>query len=127
VTLQDENTPTTIAHHAEEAWTNATEMWSKNIAKVTDRVRSPLGPDTAIDATASLEQWFDFTKRVAKANRDYVVNLAGVANFLGGAMRAHIDALTEAVRDQARVTSATANSQLAKVADVEREQVERAE
>lgn len=127
MTLQDEYTPTIIARRTEEAWTNAAEVWSKNISKVTDQVRVPFGPEFPVNPTAFLEPWFDFAERVTKANREYADNLSGVLNSFGDAVRQRIEALTEAVRDQAQATSATAKTQVDQVAEAERERVKQAE
>lgn len=125
MTLQDEYTAT--AHRAQDAFANAAGAWTDNIQKLTDQVRTPVGPAIPTDATAIVEQWFDFTERVAKVNREYILNLTGVLNTLGGAVRQHVDGLGEAVRDQVQAVSHTAREQVDKAAQAEREQAERAE
>lgn len=125
MTLQDEYT--TTARRAQDAWSNAAEAWSQNIQKATEQVRTPVVNVVPTDATAVVEQWFDFAERVAKVNREYVLNLSGAANALGGAVRQHVDGLGEAVRDQVQTVSHTAKEELDKVAQAEREQAERVE
>lgn len=125
MTLQDEYT--TNGRRALDAVTDVAGAWTENIQKVTDQVRTPVVPVIAIDATAFVEQWFDFTERVAKVNREYVLTITGALNTLGGAVRQHVDGLGEAVRDQVQAVSHTAKEQLDKAANAEREQLERAE
>ena len=57
------------------------------------------------DATAVVEQWFDFTERIARVNREYVLTLARLVDTLGGALRQHVDAVGEAARDQVQAVS----------------------
>jgi len=125
MTVQEQYTDT--ARRAQDAWTNTAEMWSQNVQKVTNQVRIPVIPFVATDATAVVEQWFEFTERVVQVNRDYLLNLAGVANAFGGAVRQHAEGLGGAVRDQVQAVSHTAKDQVKKVADAEREQAERVE
>jgi len=125
MTLQDEYTGT--ARRTQQAWASAAEVWTENIQKVTDRVPAPVLPVVPTDATAVVEQWFDFTERIARVNREYVLTLGGVVNTLGGALRQHVDAVGEAVRDQVQAVSHTAKEQVDKVAAAEREAIEAAQ
>lgn len=125
MTLQDEYT--TNGRRALDAATDAAGAWTENIQKMTDRIRTPVVPVVPIDATAFVEQWFDFTERVAKVNRDYVVTITGALNTLGGAVRQHVNGLGEAVRDQVQAVSHTAKEQVDRAAEAEREQIEQAE
>ena len=125
MTLQDEYTGT--ARRTQQAWASAAEVWTENLQKVTDQVPAPVLPVVLTDATAVVEQWFDFTERIAKVNREYVLTLAGVLDTLGGAVRQHADAVGEAVRDQVQAVSHTAKEQVDKVAAAEREAIEAAE
>jgi hypothetical protein len=123
MTLQQEYTTTT--RRAQDAWTYAADAWTQSLQKVTDQVRSPMLPVVATDATALVEQWFDFIERVNKVNREYVLNLSGVADAFGGAVRQHVEGLGEAVRDQLEAVSNTAKEQVDKLAQAQREQIER--
>lgn len=123
MTLQQEYT--TTARRTQDAWTNAADAWTANVQKVTDQVRTPMLPVVATDATALVEQWFDFTERVNKVNREYILNLTGVADAFGGAVRQHVEGLGEALRDQVQAVSETAKEQVDKLAQAEREQIER--
>ena len=126
MTLQDEYTGT--ARRTQQAWGTAGKVWTENIQKVTDQVRTPVLPAVPTpDATAVVEQWFDFTERIARVNREYVLTLAGVVDTLGGALRQHVDAVGEAVRDQVQAVSHTAKEQVDKVAAAQREAIEAAE
>lgn len=125
MTLQDEYT--TNGRRALHAATDAAGAWTESIQKLTDQARTPIVPVVPIDATAFVEQWFDFADRVAKVNRDYVLTITGALNTLGGAVRQHIDGLGEAVRDQVQAVSHTAKDQVDKAADARREQAEQAE
>lgn len=125
MTLQDEYI--TNGRRALDAVTDAAGAWTENIQKVTEKVRTPVVPVIPIDATAFVEQWFDFTERVARVNREYVVTITGALNTLGGAVRQHVDGLGAAVRDQVQAVSGTAKEQLDKAAKAEREQLDRAE
>jgi hypothetical protein len=122
MTLQAEYTGT--ARRTQEAWATAADVWTENIQKVTDQVPTSVLPVVPTDATAVVEQWFDFTDRIAQANREYVLTLAGVVDTLGGAVRQHVDAVGEAVRDQIQAVSHTAKEQVDKVAAAEREAIE---
>jgi hypothetical protein len=125
MTLQDEYTG---ARRTQQAWGTAAEVWTENIQKVTDRVATPVLPAVPTpDVTGIVEQWFDFTERIARVNREYVLSVAGVLDTLGGAVRQHADAVGEAVRDQVKAVSHTAKEQVDKVAAAEREAVEAAE
>lgn len=125
MTLQDEYT--TAVARSQDAWKNAAEVWTESIEKVTDRVSTPVVPVVRPDVTGVVEQWLDFTEQVAKVNREYVLNLAGVADAFSGAVRQHLDGLSEAVRDQAKAISHTAKEQVDKLAEAEREQIESVE
>ena len=125
MTLQDEYTGT--VRRTADAWVSATEVWTDNVQKVTDTIRTPVVPAVQVDVTGAVEQWFDFSERVAKVNREYVVNLAGVGNALTGAVRQHADALAEAVRDQVQAVAHIAKEQVDKVAAAEREQITQVE
>jgi hypothetical protein len=123
VTLNQEYTATA---RRPEAVAEVTNAWAENIQKATDQLRSPVLPTLPIDPTAFVEQWFDFTDRLTRVNREYAVNLTSVVTTLGGAVRQHIEGLGEAVRDQVQAVSQTTKDQLDKVADAEREQAEQA-
>ena len=125
MTLQDEYT--TNGRRTLDAVRDAAGTWTANIQKVTDQVRTPIVPVFPIDATAFFEQWFDFSERVTKINREYALTVTGALNTLGGAVRQHVEGLGEAVRDQVQSVSRTANEQLDKAAEAEREQLELAE
>jgi hypothetical protein len=125
MTLQDEHTGT--ARRTQQAWASAAEVWTENIQKVADQVPGPVLPVVPTEATAVIEQWFDFTERITKVNRDYVLSVAGVLDTLGGAVRQHADAVGEAVRDQVQAVSHTAKEQVDKVAAAEREAIEAAQ
>jgi hypothetical protein len=125
VTLNQEYTAT--ARRPEGAVAEVTNAWAGNIQKATDQLRSPVLPALPIDPTAFVEQWFDFTDRLTRVNREYAVNLTSVVNTLGGAVRQHIEGLGDAVRDQVQAVSQSTKDQLDQVADAEREQAEQAE
>src|SRR4051812_34014491 len=82
--------------------TDAAEMWAQNLQKVAEQVGTPSFPSMIKmeDATASLERWFDFSERMAKVNREYALNLAGAMDAFGGAVRQHVQGLTEVLQDQ---------------------------
>jgi hypothetical protein len=125
VTLNDQYTDN--AHRAETAAAKVTDAWAEGIKKASEQFRTPTLPYLPTDPTVFVQQWFDFTDRLAKVNREYVVHLSSVVNELNGAVRQHMEGLSEAVRDQVQSVSNTAKDQLAKVADAQREQVEQAE
>jgi flagellar biosynthesis GTPase FlhF len=125
VTLNDQYTDNT--HRAETAAAKVTDAWAEGIKKASEQFRTPTLPHLPTDPTVFVEQWFDFTDRLTKVNREYALHLTSVVNELGGAVRQHMEGLSEAVRDQVQSVSHTAKDQLAKVADAEREQVEQAE
>jgi flagellar biosynthesis GTPase FlhF len=127
MTAQDQYTPSTTARRAEDAFANVSDQWAQNIQNLTEQFATPRIPTIPADPTAFVEQWFDFTDRLSKVNREYVLNLTGAWNSLGGAVRQHVDGLGEAVRDQVQAVSSTTKDQLEKVAEAEREQVEQAE
>ena len=124
MTLNQEYTAT--AARAEGAVAEVTNAWAENIQKATGQLRSPVLPAVPIDPTAFVEQWFDFTDRLTRVNRQYALDLSSVVNTLGGAVRQHLEGLGEAVRDQAQAVSQTTKDQLEKVADTQREQAEQA-
>jgi phage-related tail protein len=115
MTVQDLYPSTTaVARRAQDAFASAADAWTENIQKVTDGVSLPSAPQIPTEVpTALFEQWFDFTDRVNKVNREYVINLAGVVNSLSTVVRDHIEGLGEAVRDQTQHVS-EAVSQTAK-------------
>jgi hypothetical protein len=119
VTLNDQYTRN--AHHAETAAANVTDAWAEGIKKAGEQFRTPTLPSLPTDPTVFVEQWFDFTDRLTRVNREYVLHLTAVVNEFGGAVRRHMEGLSEAVRDQVQSVSQTAKDQLAKVADAERE------
>jgi gas vesicle protein len=125
VTLNQEYTAT--ARRPEEAVAEVTNAWAENIQKATNQLRSPVLPAFPINPTALVEQWFDFSDRLARVNRQYVLNLTSVVDTLGGAVRQHIDGLGDAVRDQVQTVSQSTKDQLEKVADAEREHAKQAE
>ena len=125
MTVQDEYTDT--VRIGQEAWTNVTEAWTSGIAKVADQVHLPAVPVVPTETTPVVEQWFEFTDRLAKVNREYVLNLASAADAFGSAVRNHVEGIGEVVRDQVRTVPVTAKAQLEKVAEAERELAERVE
>jgi hypothetical protein len=125
VTLNQEYTAT--ARRPEEVAAEVTNAWAENIQKSTDQLRTPVLPAWPIDPTAFVEQWFDFSDRLTRVNRQYVVNLTSALDSLSGAVRQHIDGLGDAVRDQVQAVSQSTKDQLEKVADAEREHAEQAE
>ena len=125
MTLNDQYTDN--AHRAETAAAKVTDAWAEGIKKASEQFRTPTLPYLPTDPTVFVEQWFDFTDRLAKVNREYVVHLSSVVNELGGAVRQHMEGLSEVVRDQVQSVSDTAKDELAKFADAQREQAEQAE
>ena len=125
MTLNDEYT--TTARRAEGAVAEVTNAWAESIQQATDQFRSPVLPPLPTDPTAFVEQWFDFSDRLTRVNREYVLSLTSAVNSFGGAVQKHIEGLGEAVRDQVQAVSHTTKDQLEKVADAEREQIEQAE
>jgi flagellar biosynthesis GTPase FlhF len=125
VTLNQEYTAT--ARRPEEVAAEVTNAWAENIQKSTDQLRTPVLPAWPIDPTAFVEQWFDFSDRLTRVNRQYVVNLTSTLDSLSGAVRQHIDGLGDAVRDQVQAVSQSTKDQLEKVADAEREHAEQAQ
>jgi len=136
MTVQDLYPTTAVARRAQDAFASAADAWTENIQnlqKVTDGVGGlPTTPTIPTELpTALVEQWLDFTDRVTKVNRDYVLNLANAFNAVGGAVRQHVEGLTEAVRDQTQSVSEsvseTAKQQAEAAVTAEREAVDRVE
>jgi len=127
MTAQDEYSPSTTARRAEDAIVNASDLWTQNIQNLMEQFGTLRLPAVPTDPSAFVEQWFDFSDRVSRVNREYVLNLTGAWNSLGGAVRQHVDGLGEAVRDQVQAVSHTTKEQLDKAAETEREQIEQAE
>lgn len=129
MTVQDEFTGTTIVRRAQDVFTTAADAWTENLQKATDRVGLiPVTPAVPVEVPSALvEQWWDFTDRVSKVNREYVLNLTGALNAWSGAVRQHVDGLGEAMRDQAQVVTQSAKEQVEAVANAEREVVDRVE
>jgi hypothetical protein len=127
MTTQNDYSATSTARRAEDAFSNVSDLWTQNIQSFTEQFGNARIPSIPADPSAFVEQWFDFTDRLSRVNREYVLNLTGALNSLGGAVRQHVDGLGEAVREQVQSVSHTTKEQLDKVAEAEREQVEKAE
>lgn len=128
MTLNDEYTIT--ARRVEGAVAKVTQAWAENAQKATDQFRFaalPSLPSLPTDPTSFVEQWFDFSERLTRVNRQYALNLTSAANTFGGAVRQHLEGLGDAVRDQVQAVSHTTQDQLEKVADAEQKQIEQAE
>lgn len=125
MTLNDQQTAN--GRRPERAAAMVTDLWAENIEKAGEQFRAPTLPQLPTDPMVFVEQWFDFTDRVTKLNREYALHLTSVVNGLGEAARQHLQGLNEAVRDQVQSVSHTAKDQLTQFAGAEREQAEQAE
>src|SRR4051794_35855609 len=110
------------ATNVSSMFTEVAEMWAQNLQKVAEQVTVPsFAPITIQDTTASIERWFDLTDRVAKVNRDYMLNLASAFTAFGGAVREHVEGLTEVLQDHTQAVSDDAKDMADKAAQTERD------
>jgi hypothetical protein len=122
MTVQDEFA--TTLRQTQDAWISAAESWTQNLQRFAPQTL--VAPFGVGDATAVIDQFFDFTERLLDVNREYAKNLAGAVTAFGGAVRQHVDSVGEVVRGQAQATTDIAKEQVERAEQEEREQARQA-